>query len=417
MDKDTRAEVALADELIARPQLDNLRLRLIRENAAIQPNMSAWLDLLRGGAALAVLFGHVEGVLYRPLKNVDHSSALHVATKAILAISWHAHEAVILFFVLSGYLVGGTFLARLNAGSGDYAHYIASRLARMFTVVVPAVALTFLLGTFTLVHYGNAGLFVSRPYFFPDWYSISHALSWPVAACNLAFLQMIACFQYGSNLSLWSLSNEMIYYFFWITLLAIPRRPFLSIVAIAIAALMLSSSLLPHNEGAALQYFSYFAIWMLGALIFVLNKSAIPSTVIIAAGMAGSIGVTMAGGEQSLYRDLMDSVVAGAILLMLEKRNVSFPLPRKPVEILAQFSFSLYAIHLPVILLLLGIFGMIAPQPESWRTHAWFMAISITTLAVSYIFYLLFESQTNAIRAVLQPLLRTYGGRTIKPHG
>ena len=71
------------------------------------------LDLMRGTAALTVLVAHLRGnsfVEYGALPVAQHGTL----TALFFFVTRVAYEAVIVFFVLSGFLVGGQVLTRLR---------------------------------------------------------------------------------------------------------------------------------------------------------------------------------------------------------------------------------------------------------------------------------------------------------------
>lgn len=92
----------------------------------VTPALSAYLDFLRFIAALAVLFGHMD---------LDGMSA------DWMPLTHLSHEAVIVFFVLSGFIVCHTTLAR----ELTWRRYAVLRLSRVYSVVFPAVVTCFLM--------------------------------------------------------------------------------------------------------------------------------------------------------------------------------------------------------------------------------------------------------------------------------
>lgn len=62
--------------------------------------------------------------------------------KLFYAITGMGHSAVLIFFALSGYLVGGTMLSRMLAGQFSALDYWSRRMVRLWIVVLPALALT-----------------------------------------------------------------------------------------------------------------------------------------------------------------------------------------------------------------------------------------------------------------------------------
>ena len=86
----------------------------------ISPAQSAYLDFLRFVAALAVLLGHMKQ------NGFD---------MAWMPLARFTHEAVVVFFVMSGFIVYTSTAAR----RGDFRAYVAARASRIYSVALPAV--------------------------------------------------------------------------------------------------------------------------------------------------------------------------------------------------------------------------------------------------------------------------------------
>src|SRR4051794_23055027 len=98
------------------------------------------LDLLRAGAAIAVLLTHARGfsfVEYGALPAAQHTLAI----QAFFLATRIAYEAVLVFFVLSGALVGGQIVRRTIAGQFSLEGYALDRVTRIFVPLVPAYLL------------------------------------------------------------------------------------------------------------------------------------------------------------------------------------------------------------------------------------------------------------------------------------
>ena len=86
----------------------------------ISPAQSAYLDFLRFVAALAVLLGHMK------------QNGFDMAWMPLARFS---HEAVVVFFVMSGFIVYTSTAAR----RGDFRAYVVARASRVYSVALPAV--------------------------------------------------------------------------------------------------------------------------------------------------------------------------------------------------------------------------------------------------------------------------------------
>src|SRR5450432_3847495 len=97
---------------------------IARSRAGISPHFSDYLDLIRFGAAVAVFLRHIRSDIFGPW---------------LWQMRGYGHTAVIAFFVLSGFVIAYT------CGSGkhsDLRDFAVSRLARLYSVIVPAILLT-----------------------------------------------------------------------------------------------------------------------------------------------------------------------------------------------------------------------------------------------------------------------------------
>lgn len=141
------------------------------------------LDALRGVAAFAVVLAHTRqklGDLQVPNGGLGETFFIVPAT--------FGHEAVAVFFVLSGYLVGGQALRQISEERFDWGVYLAKRLSRLWTVLLPGLLLSGLLefasstlnliAFHRLVHESHRGL--------------------GTLVCNAAFLNPPHCVDYGS---------------------------------------------------------------------------------------------------------------------------------------------------------------------------------------------------------------------------
>src|SRR5262249_8689117 len=121
-------------------------------------------------------------------------------------------SAVMVFFVLSGFLVGGSVIKALRDERFTWRAYAITRGSRLYTVLVPAVVIGVAIDAFGSNWLGGASPYRVPHYGFmlPD--SIAAALTLPIALGNLSFLQEIFVPTVGSNHPLWSLTNEAWYY-------------------------------------------------------------------------------------------------------------------------------------------------------------------------------------------------------------
>jgi peptidoglycan/LPS O-acetylase OafA/YrhL len=145
---------------------------------------SIYLDLVRIVSALLVVLYH---------------SNLRLLTLEKLPLSTHGHAAVIVFFVLSGYVIAHITSTRENTPL----EYWSSRLTRFYSLALPVVLLTPLLDSL-----GEA----MAPQFYGD--RTTHDLAWLRILTSLAFLNEVwtLSIMSFSNVPYWSLCYEFWYY-------------------------------------------------------------------------------------------------------------------------------------------------------------------------------------------------------------
>ncbi len=195
---------------------------------------SIFLDGLRILAALTVFFVHAHDQWF-PSKENPASP-----------FGKTAHSAVIVFFVLSGYVIAHTTTSN-NRGK---LQYFQARLTRLWSVVLPALIVTAFVELF--VRYSDPTLIVKY----------SRGSSWPRYILSSCFLNEIWLFSTSPpiNVPLWSLGYEFWYYM--IFGLWFYRKPsFVSALPAIIACLFVGPNIL-----------LMFPIWLLGRLVYSLPR-------------------------------------------------------------------------------------------------------------------------------------------------
>jgi peptidoglycan/LPS O-acetylase OafA/YrhL len=153
----------------------------------MNPGLSLYLDLLRLMAAVQV-------VIY-------HLGKLDAADLGQGAFNAFGHEAVVIFFVLSGYVISHA----AHTSERTFARYASGRISRIYSVVVPCLILT--------VVFDGIGLRMA-----PGIYEIvntSGNTEAPFARlfiCLMMLNESWRSVQFFSNAPLWSLSYEFWYY-------------------------------------------------------------------------------------------------------------------------------------------------------------------------------------------------------------
>ena len=234
---------------------------------------SVHLDAIRGAAALIVLLGHTRDLFFSSLTGSHGFPDLAAKSQYVRQIgpdlSSHVtigNEAVIIFFVLSGFLVGGSAIRDVAGGTWSWKKYMLRRATRLWIVLIPAllfgVAVDFVgLHLFA----GGQSIYSCAPnqYLVPC--NLAQRISPAVLLGNALFLQTIFVDTAGSNNALWSLANEFWYYLaFPMCLLTMRRGQPLSRRLLYLAALPVIGLLVGKR------IFLLFLVWVLGAVVSML---------------------------------------------------------------------------------------------------------------------------------------------------
>jgi diketogulonate reductase-like aldo/keto reductase/peptidoglycan/LPS O-acetylase OafA/YrhL len=380
--------------------------------------LSDWLDLARGLAAVEVLAFHSYQLMFmEQLPGPDYDPAIRLAYSVFWTLSGHGGDAVLVFFVLSGYLVGGPALVRCLHGKLSAVDYFSARLARLYIVVIPALTISFCAYISTRQLPGWGGFVASHQ----DLYDSARVFLAPVgpsaAICNGLFLQTIVCSEFAGNVALWSLSNEFWYYLLFFALLSVRKAPAYVLLIVAIFGLfMVAERHDPTGTHIGLKFFFFFAIWCLGVLVYAVITPAWAWCCGFLVILAGAYGLSIKG----LLPHWAAIVVAvglgtAAFIVFIERLKIPLPSFLGFGRNLAKFSFSLYAIHYPILLLL----NVAARERRDFTLAS--LALDATfimlCLLLAVAFYLLFESRTSAARDWLKAVMvRAIGGgnRTLR---
>jgi len=363
-----------------------------------------WLDLARGLCAIAVCAGHLRSAII-----VDHASlgSSSWAQKIFYLCTGFGHQAVMVFFVLSGLFVGGAVLR--NRDHFSWLSYSIARLSRLWVVLIPALMVTTLVDGWLGSHApdvlagSHRALWNSGPS--PD---EPYSASLFTALLNLVFLQTIVGPVFGSNGPLWSLANEFWYYVLLpLCVLAIGGRmsgnglSLASRIATGVAAVMVFVWLPAGiREG--------FFVWLLGLIVYCFAGRLKPATAraATASGLllfGAALAYSKAGSLQTSSSLPADFAVGSAFcLLCVGLANLrSEAVPRwlaKCAQASSEFSYSLYLLHFPLVLWIATVFyrsGKLSPDAGGvFQFSVWLGVL----LLLGALFWYAFERRTDAIR-------------------
>lgn len=369
---------------------------------------SVHLDAIRGCAALVVFLGHGrELFLQSGLHQLMHKSPpAPTAVTTINATAQSAvtigHEAVVVFFVLSGYFVGGSVLRGIRRGSFSWREYLFQRLTRLWTALIPALCLGLLLDSMTLAMSGSMNLSAaSMPV---QVFELAKRLNWSTFIGNIFFLQGISVPLLGTNSSLWSLSYEFWYYLLF-PLLVFALLPRQRVVILVGSALLLAAGLTFCGP----QISSYFIIWLMGAAIGLLPQlladqwrkgltvvGVVLNLCVMAWGLKWARGVYL----PDLLLGIAFSILLWAILHI--RSSQCNRIYKMIAHQLSHMSYTLYLVHLPCFVFLWALLRVTPSWPMSIRSLFALSGIYAIVFALCALVYYCFERNTDLFRSWLR---------------
>lgn len=310
------------------------------------------------------------------------------------------HEAVSIFFVISGYLVGGKALALMKKGTFSWKRYLIQRSTRLYAVLLAALVLGALLDLVGSSSFNGAGLynlgFTGRMAVLPN--AAVDSLNVRDFLLNAIFMQTVLGPTFGSNGPLWSLANEWWYYILFPALCLVilgTRRKTKVAAIVTVASLIL---LLPG------QMLALFGVWLVGVAVALLPRrylspwGALPIFLLVVAAARLEV---MSGYVFWMYAV---GLAFGLLLASMADIDRQF-CGRRISRTLANFSYSVYLLHFPIIMFLVSVCftetGRGVRMQFGAESVAWLLLVFSVTIFVSWLVSLFTESKTEQFRAMV----------------
>lgn len=385
----------------------------VRESKA---RVNLALNTVRTVAAYMVVLGHVRALFFVDYDSSDSKSLLHTLFYILTSLG---HPAVIVFFVLSGFWVGGAAQRSITDGSFSWMNYCVARLTRLWLVLIPALVLTHFLDRMGELVNAASDIYLGSN----DYHTVVPVggplqnLDFVDTLGNAFFLQSIYVAPVGTNTPLWSLAYEFWYYIIFPALLLVVARKTGRRARVAAAVVVILSVCIAGPEVLAL-----FPVWLAGAaiawkgqgILVVLRRLAGVRLLVIRAFAV--VLLFAVAGVSVLLRETgnaLDYAVALAAVILVVAFSADVTRGKaliRPLSNAAEWSYTLYAIHLPITALLASFLVPLAS--ERWQVSLGSAAAMATViLGVSLLCWLLSlitEARTSAVRScVLKGVSRT----------
>ena len=351
--------------------------------------LSLYLDVLRFGAAFTVFLSHCG----------------RVTAGMFWQIQPYGVTAVFVFFVLSGFVIAWVTETR----EGTLEEYALSRVARLYSVVLPV-----LIATAVLDHIAMA---IDPSLYGPEPLPImSRDPLYAVLGYALSAVFLSECWSWivpGSNGPWWSVNYEAWYYVLFGVATFMRGRQ--RMVALAVAAVVAGPPIL-----------IFFPLWLMGLTAWrwrTLLPNQLGAPLAIGA-VAAFIGLEALGGQNlfqivssfwlpgnfSAYAYIVGALVA---LFIVGLANAPLPMPgsfvERPIRFLAGTTFGLYLLHFPLLL----FFGTVIPGPADRTSHR--VLVFGLTLGVAIALSHVIEQQKRPLKRALRSGLDLVRRRRLRP--
>ena len=379
----------------------------------LSPAASAHLDLIRAVAAWAVMWGHVRSNFF---VDFEHLARKNLLLQGLYFVTGFGHQAVMVFFVLSGFLISSSVMHSYVSGSWSWREYAINRSSRLYVVLVPGLLLGLLWDKLGSIASAATGLY-SQPLEGFGAAIAQNQITLGAFIGNLFFLQTILCPTFGSNGPLWSLANEFWYYALFPVALfagiawakrAVPRALVLSIFTASLGVFLGWDKLVG------------FVIWLTGfGLVVAYSKLQttskswlMPYMVVTSLVVAGCLVAARLGHPAALGSDLAVGIGFALFLFGVLDMGIAgqFRSYKRFSHFFAGFSYSLYVLHFPFVLFLRAC---IAPS-ERWQPDGRHLlygaAVGMATLAFAWAVSTFTENKTSVVRQWMRNALPHPGG-------
>jgi len=352
------------------------------------------LEALRGFAAIYVLIHHARWFLWAGYTNgyLKQPGSFNLFNKALVyffSLFIYGHEAVIFFFVLSGFAIHLKYSISIKQNGNEFSlkNYLIRRSKRIYPPLIFALIFTYLVDSlgksFDFPIYGNQTPFPT----------VKDNFSFITLIGSLIFLTNTYVESWGSNFALWSLKFEWWFYMFYPIFLYLTKKSFLFAFILMTGLYILSFQAWIWQNQLLREIFSYMIIWWFGVILADLYtgrlnmnlKFFIPLVLIIP---------TLVFFGSKLEQQLRDTLwgigffAFLALFLHLIKHNL-LPTFVNKLSFLGSFSYTLYIIHSPILVFMSGY--LLKENHSLPLTFGYVFLGIVLSVAIAWVIHLIVE--------------------------
>jgi peptidoglycan/LPS O-acetylase OafA/YrhL len=234
--------------------------------------------------------------------------------------------------------------------------------------------------------------------------NLAARLSPRVLVANVFFLQSVLTDTAGSNNALWSLANEFWYYIAFPLCILVTQKKrrigerLLYVIALSGITMLVGKSVC-----------LLFLLWLLGAMVSFLPLRLPPQVARTATGIVPIVlplSIVLAKlTNLKLYvgQWVVAIVCAAAVYVILHRKDFAPDgLYKTAAGFFSRISYTLYLVHLPLAVFLCAYINHPwRPWSKSALHLTEFFLLDVALIAFSYLFYVLFEANTDRLRRLL----------------
>lgn len=329
----------------------NVGAPLVSDTKPSTPAFFSLLEQLRALAALAVVWCHLVGYALEALGRtwLPHDLVSRFVEKPLEIVNYFGWFGVAVFFFISGFVI-------TNAASRERSReFIVKRLLRIYPPLVGAVTLALLLSAVS----GN-----------PIKGSVTDSVSVLDYVSNITLVNHFVGPRALILAVAWTLAVEMFFYVaMWITRPLLARAPW-AVSPLILAAVLVLVLLQPLSSWLALPALTaaFVPLLVLGQLCYlIVSKSVRPWIALL--GMVAAWGIYILATERLYPEELVpgNSYPENALLAFLLFVAALFAegriRPSRVLGVVAKRSYSLYLVHGPLGLTIIGAIANNTPLP------------------------------------------------------
>jgi peptidoglycan/LPS O-acetylase OafA/YrhL len=368
-----------------------------------------YLHIIRGFAAFFVVLAHAKwpfwigGSAFFQSQSLQEISTADKLGGALALLSSNGSAMVVTFYVLSGFIVTHSY----QKNKWTYKQFLINRSLRIY---IPYLASALLAGGLFYLSYKLAAPVFEDP--IKDYHqrvnvAYHEGLNFTNFIKTFFFIKTERVNYFGFNYVYWSLLYEMLFYLFFPLLLKYSK--FLLYATAIIFPIHIFYQPVPQIDYWYLyltQYLLYFLMgialykWFASVKLHTIKKHWLFTKPVLVIGIAGLFLLSQLIGFSSFkaVSFCIAALMAVAWIIYLLLYGVRGILV-KPAVFLGTISYSLYLVHVPLLLLFyscLFYFFQKVGYPSPW----FYFLPALMTLPFAYLFYLVFEKLSFSLIAL-----------------